>query len=187
MDIFELEKKVKELALPLIEAQGLDLWGLELTAGPQLKVCVYVDAPAGEGTGGSATIDQCESISRQLGLALEVEDCINQAWVLEVSSPGLERRFFALAQMRPYIGDMVEARLIEPMAGGRRVWRGRLLAVNEDSFEIQPCSVSAEGEILPEGLPAVTMPWERICRARREHVFVIPQKPGKKARKKQSG
>lgn len=187
MVIAELERTVLELALPLIEAQGLELWGLELTTGPVFKVCLYVDTPCGECVEGSANIEQCESISRQLGLALEVEDCISQAWVLEVSSPGLERRFFNLEQMRSYIGDVIEARLIEPLAGDRRLWRGKLLSVAEDSFELEPCSVSAEGEILPENLPVVTLPWIKMARVRREHIFVVPQKPGKKSRKKRSG
>lgn len=183
-DTAKLRQLAENLAIPLIEAQGLRLWGIEITAGPVLKVCIYVDAPNGELGNGSANIDQCEAISRQLGLALEVEDCIDQTWVLEVSSPGLERRFFNLEQMRPYVGDVVEARLSEPLSGsGRRTWRGKLLAMGEDYFELSPCSVSADGEVIPENAPDVTIPWRDAAKVRRVHIFVIPRKPGKNPRK----
>ena len=64
----------------------------------------------------SATIEQCEEISRHLALALEVEDSIPDAYVLEVSTPGLSRLFFSLDQMTRYVGDVVEARLHTPVA-----------------------------------------------------------------------
>lgn len=184
-DLPELKELVEQLALPLIEAQGLVLWGIDIVDGPVLKVCIYVDTPDGKIDNGSATIDNCEIISRQLGMAMEVEDVIEHAWVLEVSSPGLERKFFNLEQMRPYVGDLVKCRLAQPLGdAGRKIWRGKLLAVNEDSFELEPCSVSAEGEIIPENSPAVELPWRDVARARREHIFVMPQKPGKKSGKK---
>lgn len=182
-----LEDTIHELALPLARAQGLDLWGITVTAGPTLKVAVYVDRPEGEesAAGASASIDQCEAISRQLGLALEVEDSINQPWVLEVSSPGLERRFFKLSQMRPFVGDMIDVKLTEPV-DGRKAWRGRLLKVADDCFEIQPCSISDDGVVTQDNLPPQEIAWENVRLARRIHIFTPPPKPGKHvpARKK---
>lgn len=137
----------------------------------------------------SATLHQCEEISRHLGLALEVEDSIPEAYVLEVSTPGLTRLFFSLAQMRPYLGDVVEARLHAPVAPGlpaeaesgapRRLWRGRLTAVEDDAFVLAPVDVSAEGEVRAEQLPPVRLPWEAVRRASRIYVFRQPAKPGK--------
>lgn len=137
----------------------------------------------------SATIHQCEEISRHLGLALEVEDSIPEAYVLEVSTPGLTRLFFSLAQMRSYLGDVVEARLHAPVAPGqpaetqsgapRRLWRGRLTAVEDDAFVLAPVEVSAEGEVRAEELPPVRLPWEVVRRASRMYVFRQPAKPGK--------
>ncbi|MEG6594048.1 ribosome maturation factor RimP, partial [Desulfovibrio sp. 1188_IL3213] len=76
------------------------------------------ESPDAEATAApaSATIEQCEEISRHLALALEVEDSIADAYVLEVSTPGLSRLFFSLEQMVPYVGDVVEARLHTPVA-----------------------------------------------------------------------
>lgn len=182
-----LKQTILNLAQPLVEAQGLDIWGLDIVGGPTLKVCLYIDAPHKEGLGNqeSATIDQCEEVSRQLGLALDVEDCIENHWVLEVSSPGLERKFFSAEQMRPYVGDVVDCTLFESPEGfsNRKTFRGRLLAVDNDFFDIEPCAISAEGKILQEGISPVRIYWANVRNARRVHIFIVPCKPGKKSSK----
>lgn len=195
-----LEETVIRLVTPLVHAQGLELWGVEILPGPRTKVRVFVDLPrktraqdivegvaeSGFGEAGSASIGQCEEISRQLGLAMDVEDCMPEAWVLEVSSPGFDRRFFTLNQLEPYVGDLVEARLAAPVetAGEngmapRMRWRGRLLAVDAEGFTLEPCALSPEGEVRPEGQPPVRLPWAEVRRAARIPVFQKPVKPGK--------
>ncbi|MBD5557281.1 MAG: ribosome maturation factor RimP [Desulfovibrio sp.] len=192
-----LEETVTRLVSPLVRARGLDLWGVEVLPGGRTKVRVFVDvsrhsvdgtdvAEAAFGEPGSASIEQCEEISRELGLAMDVEDCVPEAWVLEVSSPGLDRRFFSLDQMAPYVGDMVEARLAAPVtpagedgSAPRLRWRGRLTAVDPEGFTLEPCAISAEGEVRPEGTPAVRLPWAEVRRASRIPVFQKPAKPGK--------
>lgn len=183
--IAELREIILKLAEPLVKVQNLEIWGLEVHAGPVLRVILYVDplprnASCASELSCSASIEQCESISRQLSLSLDVEDCIDQAWNLEVSSPGLERRFFALSQMAPYVGDLVEARL-EQSVEDRKTWRGKLLKVGETDFEVQPCAISADGEISPEDVPSVAIPWNLVIRAKRLYVFTPPQKPGKRS------
>ncbi len=186
------KKLVHDLAEPLVEAQGLEIWGLEVIGNPPRKVALFVDFPPGSqavyaepdplGVPPSPTIEQCEDISRQLGLALDVEDILPDHWTLEVSSPGLERKFYQLDQMRPYVGDMVEVSLLEPLdcgSGKAKSLKGRLTEVGEGEFKIEPCQIGADGEIIPSGLPPCAIPWN-ICRlARRIHIFKTPQKPGK--------
>lgn len=181
----ELKKIVEDLAFPLVEVQGLEIWGLDIICGPTLKVCLYVDGKASQDDQLFATIDQCERISRQLGLALDVEDIIDHAWTLEVSSPGLERKFYTLEQMRPYAGSVVDIRLADPLPGSdRRVWRGKLAEILGEAFRLEPCSVTPEGEIVPGNEEVVEIPWNAVAKAQRVYVFTVPQKPGKKAAKK---
>ncbi len=98
------------LAAPAVRAQGLDIWGLEIVEGRQMVVRLYVEAARAAGTeedGGdirllSATVDQCEAISRQFSLALDAEEVIDRAYTLEVSTPGFNRLFFSAEQMVPY-------------------------------------------------------------------------------------
>lgn len=135
----------------------------------------------------SASISQCQEISRRLGLALEVEDCLEDAYVLEVSTPGLSRIFFTVEQMCPYVGDIVEVRLLVPTApeghdtaaNRRRTWRGKLMAVEDTTFVFEPVTVSVDGEVTPENLPPVRVAWEAVRRASRMYIFRAPVKPGK--------
>lgn len=150
-------------------------------------------APASESASASASIEQCVEISRHLALALEVEDSIEEAYVLEVSTPGLSRLFFSLDQMIPYVGDVVEARLHTPVAstdpaahgGPRRVWRGTLTTVDDGAFVLAPVTISPEGDVEDENHPPVRLPWEAVRRATRMYIFKKPQKPGKKTGKPQ--
>lgn len=207
-----LKETVTRLATPLAQAQGLEIWGVEIAQAGRTTVRVFVDLPldikqaqaalsAGSDpaddledgadimTARSASIDQCEEISRQLGLALEVEDLIEQAYVLEVSTPGFSRLFFSLDQMRSYVGDMVELRMVSAFApegapAARRAWRGVLRDVTDSAVHLAPASVSAEGDICPEPLDPVVVPWDMVRRASRIHIFRQPQKPGKQPSRK---
>ncbi len=203
-----LHEKLLQLALPAVRAQGLDIWGLELIEGGQMLVRLYVekgpgaespasasaDAAPDSATDGSeeqsvqqlsATVNQCEAISRQFSLALDAEDVIDRAYTLEVSTPGFNRIFFSTSQMQGYVGDMVEARLPNPWSPGeglpaRRTWKGRLLKAESDTFTIAPATVDADGIVTDEALPEAVIPFDRARRVSRMHIFVRPQKPGKK-------
>lgn len=198
----DLRETLLGLAEPVVRALGLVVWGVEIAGTGRPVLRLFVDAPpeappqytpecrqndagmdenaAESGVG----IGQCEEISRQLSLALDVEDMLPEAHVLEVSSPGLDRMFFTLEQMRRFVGDMVEARLSAGLAGRRR-WMGRIVSVGEDSFDIAPATLSAEnGDIIPEGTPPVRIPWQSVRLARRVPVFRKPPKPGKHPGKK---
>jgi len=208
-----LKEPIAHLAEPVATSLGLVIWGVEIVRAGRTLVRLFVDVPfstapdqqadtaprANDDTDApalvalSATLDQCEEISRHIGLALEVEDTIPEAYVLEVSTPGLTRLFFSLDQMRHYMGDVVEARLLRAVAinegspegpnpshgGPRRLWRGELLAVEDASFTLAPAIISAEGEVTPEALPPVCIPWDAVRRASRMYIFRQPQKPGK--------
>ncbi|MBG0776867.1 MAG: ribosome maturation factor RimP [Desulfovibrionaceae bacterium] len=79
------------------------------------------------------SIDQCARLSRDLGLALDVEDAVPGSYTLEVSSPGFERRFFRVAQLAAYVGHEVRVELHEPLDApfpGRKNLVGALDAVD---------------------------------------------------------
>jgi len=102
----------------------------------------------------SVSIAQCAHISRMIGLALEVEDTFADAWVLEVSSPGLERGFYQLSQLSSYLGHPVDITLEDahPEHENRRKFRGTLKSVEDSSFTLvldapldMLCSISWDG------------------------------------------
>lgn len=194
---------VVRLAAPVVRSLGLVIWGVEVVQGGRMIVRLFVDVPfdgrnphhvVGQdaetdvsAASLSASIEQCEEISRHLGLALEVEDVVPQAYVLEVSTPGFNRRFFRAEQMRPYVGDMIEARMTaawqpEGAPAPRRTWKGLLRAVEGEAFVLEPASLTPEGEVLPEALPVVRVSWEHTRRVARVHIFRTPAKPGRTGR-----
>lgn len=199
MDETALERKVLDLAAPIVQSLGLFIWGLEIVSGPRTLVRLFVESPAGSidanAQAGQAApvagINELERISRRLELALDVEDCFPHAWTLEVSTPGLSRRFFEPAQLASHIGDILEARLLSPLAnypGHPSVIRGRLAGLDGSILNIEPCAIGGDGEIIPENLPPAAIPFEAARRVSRIHIFKKPQKPGGKknapARKK---
>lgn len=132
MDKNEIHAKLMEIATPLCLARDLEVWGIDLlfgAGGRHRIVRVYLDSPQGVG------IDECTEISRHLSLALDVEDIIPGAYTLEVSSPGLDRHFFSLEQMRPYAGQTVRVRLDNPLAG-RKNFKGRLESIASSTFTL---------------------------------------------------
>ena len=215
-----LKEIIARLAEPVATSLGLVIWGVEIVRAGRTVVRLFVDVPFGAASDTqtapatenddadapalvalSATLDQCEEISRHIGLALEVEDTIPEAYVLEVSTPGLTRLFFSLDQMRHYLGDVVEARLLRAVAinedapegpdpshgGPRRLWRGELLAVEDASFTLAPAVITPEGDVTPEALPPVRIPWDAVRRSSRMYIFKQPQKPGKGRAKAPAG
>ncbi|MEZ7195296.1 ribosome maturation factor RimP [Pseudodesulfovibrio karagichevae] len=124
------EEMLSDMIRPEVENLGYVFWGLSSPAsGKKRVVRIYIDAPGG------VNIDQCAEVSRQVGLMLEVEDVIPGAFVLEVSSPGLERIFFTPAQLADYIGRQVDVLLFEPM-GDRRKFKGELAGVAGDTVTV---------------------------------------------------
>ena len=206
-----LKETITHIAEPVASSLGLVIWGVEIVRAGRTVVRLFVDVPFSTATDTqpdpidnddadapalvalSASLGQCEEISRHVALALEVEDTIPEAYVLEVSTPGLTRLFFSLDQMRHYMGDVVEARLLRAVAinegspegpnpshgGPRRIWRGELLAVEDESFTLAPATILPEGDVVPENLPPVVIPWEAVRRASRMYIFKKPQRPGK--------
>ncbi|MEF2231417.1 MAG: ribosome maturation factor RimP [Pseudodesulfovibrio sp.] len=125
------EETLAELIRPEVQSMGFTLWGLTAPAqGRKRLIRIYIDG--GEGV----NIDQCAEVSRQVGLMLEVEDIIPGAYTLEVSSPGLERRFFSPEQMSGYLGRTVSAQAWEPIDGQRR-FTGQLTACADDGFTVE--------------------------------------------------
>ncbi len=133
-----LASALTDITAPLAASLGLELWGIELAFGGRGLVRVFVESENG------VSIDQCAELSRLLSLSLDVEDLLPGAYVLEVSSPGLERTFFTEAQLARAVGQRVEITLHQPHAAwpGRRKFRGPL--------QQAPASISHEDK---EGTP----------------------------------
>lgn len=180
------------IAEPLAASLGLSLWGVEFVGAARPVVRVYVDvltatagmqtAPAQEPAPrleretahlpAGVSVDQCAELSRLLGLALDVEELFAGGWVLEVSSPGLERPFFSPAQLQSYTGREIEAVLGQPHAlwPGRKHFRGILVSAGDGIFTLR-LPLSARKIEEPE---EVTIDWDKVRKVHLVQAFVAP-------------
>jgi ribosome maturation factor RimP len=85
---------------------------------------VYIDKPDG------ILMEDCAIVSRQLNAVLDVEDVIRSAYLLEVSSPGVDRPLFTEAQFAAQVGELVKVKLTDGVSG-RRNFKGPLVAVKD--------------------------------------------------------
>jgi ribosome maturation factor RimP len=81
-------------------------------------------------------IEDCETASRELSALLDVEDPIPGNYVLEVSSPGLDRPLFTAAQFAKVSGQEVKLLLKAPLQGRRRL-RGKLVSVDGEHVTLE--------------------------------------------------
>ena len=117
---------VKELATPLADEFGYILWDVELVREGSKKILrITIDSEEG------ITVDDCEKMHRAIDPVLDEADPIEDAYYLEVSSPGIERELRTDAHLEYCEGADVEVRLFAPRDGSK-VFRGELLPLTDD-------------------------------------------------------
>ncbi len=114
---------LRALLEPGVRAAGFELVHVELAGGGGHRILrVYIDGPAGVG------VDDCATVSRQLSALLDVEDPVPGQYLLEVSSPGLDRPLVGPDDFRRFAGQQAKLRAAQPVAG-RRNFTGRIAGV----------------------------------------------------------
>lgn len=99
-------KKVEELILEVLEEFNIDLYHYELIEGGRNNFLrVFIDKDEG------VSIDDCEKVSRELSVLLDVEDPIPYRYTLEVSSPGIERRLYNSNHFMKNVGKEIDVKL----------------------------------------------------------------------------
>ena len=145
------EPVIEELGFRLVRARysGLNGGTLQIMA---------------ERADGTLTIDDCEAISRVLSPTLDVEDPIDRAYTLEVSSPGIDRPLVRASDFERGAGHEAKIEL-GVMRDGRKRFRGVLLGVRDDKVGLR--LERAAGANAPAEAPAEAwLPLDDICEAR---------------------
>ena len=178
MENLNLTDRVAALAEPLLSSLGLALWGIEYFPGTRAVVRLYIER-AGAVEPKDAGIDECAHASRLIGLSMEVEDFIPTAYVLEVSTPGLERRFFQPAQLAAAQGRHVEITLFEALnQSGRKKYAGFLtdgrLEGGDWLFDLELDEPVADEE------SRLVFTWSKVRKARQLYDPPAKDKPGRK-------
>ncbi len=127
----KIADKVFSIINPIVIDMGYELLGIEYVASGKHSVLrLYIDCEEGIG------VDDCETVSRQVGAIMDVEDPINGQYNLEGSSPGIERPLFVIAHYQRFLGHDVCLRTYRPI-DGRRNFTGSIGSVGETSNTIE--------------------------------------------------
>jgi ribosome maturation factor RimP len=128
--------RLTALLEPLVTELGYEFVGLEYSSNPKNPVLVvYIDKPGG------IAVEDCEATSREVAALLDVEDPIPGHYVLEVSSPGLDRPLFSPQQFARFAGEVAQISVFTPVSG-RRKFKGRILSVDGNAIEIEQDGVA---------------------------------------------
>ena len=132
------EQKAEALLLPIIEANNFELVDVEyVKEGSNWYLRAYIDKEGG------ISVDDCEVVSRAFSDKLDEEDFIDDAYIMEVSSPGLGRPLKKERDFERSLGEEVEIRLYKAL-NKQKEFTGILKAYDKETVTIE----TAEGELV---------------------------------------
>ena len=127
----DYESRTEKLLTPIAEAVGVSVYDVEyVKEGSDWYLRCYIDKPDG------VTIQDCETVSRALSDRLDEEDYIADAYILEVSSPGLGRTLKKDKHLAKSIGQEVEIKTYKPIEK-QKEFSGVLRAFDQDTVTIE--------------------------------------------------
>ena len=122
---------VRAIAEPVAQQCGVEIWDVRyLKEGAEWYLRIFIDKEEG------ISIDDCEAVSRALDEPLEKNDPIKDAYILEVSSPGIERELVRMEHFDRFIGADIMVHLIRPMDVLGRDFKGVLHSHDKETVTI---------------------------------------------------
>ncbi len=126
-----IESRTEELLMPIAEANGVEIYDVEyVKEGSDWYLRAYIDKPGG------VTIQDCEQVSRTLSDRLDEEDYVEDAYILEVSSPGLGRTLKKNRHLHKSLGERVCLRLYRAREDGKE-FEGILKAFDDGTVTLE--------------------------------------------------
>lgn len=126
-----VQKRLEEIAKRAAEAKGIEFVHLEIAGTKRNPVFrVFIDKPSG------VTIDDCSLVSADIEGVLDNEDPIPGPYVLEVSSPGLDRELYKIEDFRRFTGSLAKVKMKKEFTGPSSL-NGRIIGVEGDTIEFE--------------------------------------------------
>ncbi len=136
----DVSDRVAAIIEPTLAALGFELVRVTFGGGGRPRLQVMAERPDG-----TMTIDDCARLSRELSTLLDIEDPIPGEYVLEVSSPGIDRPLTRLKDFARWTGHEAKLELDAPLDGRRRL-SGRLLGLEGENVRVR---VEGEDRLVP--------------------------------------
>ena len=139
---------VADIIRPAVDGEGLDLVDVEYKKeGKNWYLKVYIDKPHG------VTLEDCQSISHQIGDLIEIENIVSRQYILEVSSPGLDRPLKTARDFLRNKDRRVQVTTFSPVQG-RKNFRGAIQSIRDNTL------------VLDEGGNEWAIPLGKIAKAK---------------------
>ncbi len=149
-----LEARIAHIVEPVVEGLGYRLVRVLLSAMNGATLQIMAEKPDG-----SMTVEDCEILSRDISPALDVEDPIERAYHLEVSSPGIDRPLVRRSDFVRWAGHQAKIELAR-LLNGRKRFRGRLAGVEGDDVVLDLTRDGGAPELV--ALPIVDLSEARL-------------------------
>ena len=131
-----MQNRLDDIVKNTVEGLGFELWGYEYRPHSESALLrIFIETTA-ENNDAGISVDNCASVSRQIGAVLDVENIIPVAYILEVSSPGMDRVLFKAEQYQEYIGSSLKIRT-RTRIDDRRNFKGSLVSASESVVTIK--------------------------------------------------
>ena len=128
----------KNIIEPVINRNNCLLWGIEVLRGKKKNTLrVFIDSD------NSVDINDCENISRDLNYEPQIDLYLGEDYILEVSTPGIDRKFFEIKQLDDYVGQELDIKT-KSIHQGRRKFIGKLIDCDDSSLSIVKSDNSEE-------------------------------------------
>ena len=127
MENESINDRIRAIASDVARQMGLEFVHAEIVGTKRnLTVRIFIDKPGG------VTIEDCSNASREIEALLDADDFIPTAYVLEVSSPGLDRQLYSLDDFRRFTGELAKVK-VENEIDGQRNFTGTITAVEDET------------------------------------------------------
>ena len=149
-----LDRRVAEIIEPTVEQVGCQLVRVRLSAQNGATLQIMCERPDG-----TMTVEDCERVSMAVSPVLDVEDPIDKAYHLEVSSPGIDRPMVRKSDFSRWLGHLLKCET-SILVEGRKRFRGKIVAADENGFTLERDQPAAGEE------PTVVIPFTALAEGR---------------------
>ena len=130
---------LKNIIEPVITRNNCFLWGIEILRGKKKNTLrVFIDS-----NNNNVDINDCESISRDLNYEPQINLNLDEDYILEVSTPGVDRKFFDIKQLKEYVGQELNIKT-KGIYDGKRKFIGKLIESDDSKLTIVESDNSEE-------------------------------------------
>lgn len=149
-----LDRRIAEIIEPVMTAMGFKLVRVRMLNQNGMTLQIMA-----ERLDGTMTVEDCEELSMAISPVLDVEDPVDKAYHLEVSSPGIDRPMVRKSDFQRWQGHIVKCET-SILIDNRKRFRGKIVNVSDDGFTIERDQVAYGEE------PAVVVPFSALAEAK---------------------